>query len=359
MIATGCDVLFARSVTSRAMCAPAAVGDLRLLRKHLRNLDAVAVTLFIAWLAYTLAHGKVPTTNFVILVLQGLQGSGKTVLCRMLKRILDPHSVVVQMLPTNIKDLAIISQSAHVQVFDNVRDLSHSLADALCVNATGGYLSNRKLYTDDAQSVLHLHGAVVLNSIHDFVSQPDLAQRCLLLQTVPLSGDDRRSEAQVFADFEADLPAIMRGLFDLVAQVFVHLSSAEVVHPERMIEFVRWLAAMEVVEGAPAGAFQAAYSETVTQGQRDTLLSHPLAAAVLEFGEEIERNWSGTPSELLVALNARTTRETQRSRGWPLNAIALSKKLIPLQAALLAQGIRLDFHRGKHRRITITRNNED
>ena len=173
----------------------------------------------------------------------------------MLKRILDPHSVVVQMLPTNVKDLAIISQSAHVQVFDNVRDLSHSLADALCVNATGGYLSNRKLYTDDAQSVLHLHGAVVLNSIHDFVSQPDLAQRCLLLQTVPLSGDDRRSEAQVFADFEADLPEIMRGLFDLIAQVFVHLPSAKVVHPERMIEFVRWLAAMEVVEGAPAGAF--------------------------------------------------------------------------------------------------------
>jgi hypothetical protein len=174
------------------------------------------------------------------------------------------------------------------------------------------------------------------------------------MQLYPLAENKRLPEADVFAAFEADLPAIQRGLFDLVAAVLAALPTVTIVNPGRMIEFVAWLAAMEIVDGVAAGTYQSAYGAVVQQGQRDSLLNHPLAAALLEFGEHhIGRMWSGTPAQLLEKLNEDASAGTQRSRGWPQNPIALSKKLGSLQAALLAQGIRLEFHRGKHRTISI------
>ena len=60
---------------------------------------------------------------------------------------------------------------------------------------------------------------------------------------------------------EADLPVIQRGLFDLIAQIMAHLPSVEVTNPQRMIDFVRWLAALEMVDGTPAGIYQDVYAE--------------------------------------------------------------------------------------------------
>ncbi|WP_430232616.1 hypothetical protein [Nitrosomonas communis] len=346
--------LFCRNQAMQAMVRPAAKGDRALLRKYL-NLHPVDIMLFIAWLSYTLAHPKVLTSNYVILVLLGNQGSGKSWLCRLIRLLLDPSQIQVQLLPSKVSDLAIAAQNAHCLIFDNVRSFSQAMADNLCVAATGGTISGRQLYTDEGQHVLHLHVALVLNGIHSFIEQPDLAQRCLPLDLLPLDESKRKSEVELNQELQADLPAIMRGLFDLIADIFKHLPTAEVTNPERMIDFVRWLAAFEQADGTPAGYYQAVYSDVLCQGQLHSLLENPLAAAVFEFAEDLAASWSGTPAELLQQLNSRVTPGTQRSKEWPPNAIALSKRLIPLQPALQAQDIRVELGRAKHRIITITK----
>ena len=134
-------------------------------------------------------------------------------------------------------------------------------------------------------------------------------------------------------EFELELPAIQRGLFDLISNIMLHLPTAEVTNPERMIDFVRWLAAYEKVDGVPPGIYQASYSAALCQGQRDSLLDNPLAAAILEFAEErMGTSWSGTPTELLTKLNATRSQSAQRSREWPQCPIGLSKRLGPLHA---------------------------
>jgi hypothetical protein len=121
-----------------------------------------------------------------------------------------------------------------------------------------------------------------------------------------------------------------------------------------MLDFVRWLAAMEKAQGVPAGVFQLEYSEAIRHGQLDSLQENVLAAAVMEFAEGLPGGeWSGTPAGLLLELNKKASRGTQRSRDWPQNPIALSKRLVPLQAGLATQGIDLEFGRGRQRRITI------
>lgn len=353
IIEGGSESLFYRTQSCQPMCMPAQVGNLKLLKKYL-NLDWVSFVLLIAWLSYTLAHPKASSSVYVILVLKGGQGSGKSTLSKRLTRLIDPRLIGVQILPSNGKDLAIATQNAHVNCYDNLRNISHSMSDLLCIAATGGAITSRQLYTDADQQAISLHGALIINGIPSIVDQPDLAQRCLSLQLTPLSEGDRKSDAEMAQELEADLPAIQRGLFDVIAKVFFHLPAATVTHPERMIDFVKWLAAMEIADGTHAGTYQGAYSEALNEGQRDSLQDNVLAAAVLEYAESgMDGQWSGTPTELLTTLNLQATHGTQRSKEWPQTPIALSKRLLPLQTSLLSQGVSVELSRGKHRTISI------
>ena len=126
--------------------------------------------------------------------------------------------------------------------------------------------------------------------------------------------------------------------------------------PERMLEFVHWLAAMERAAGIPAGIFQKAYSNALNQSMLEGIQENPLAATILIFVDEhVENVWAGTPTELLDRLNFLSSRRTQYSKEWPPNSIALSKRLKSLQTALKRQGIEIKFSRGKERMITIIR----
>ncbi len=355
IVASGSDTLFFRTSVCRPMVMPAEVGDLKLLERHL-NVHATERFLLVAWIAYTLAHPKVPTSKYPILVLQGGQGSGKSSLANnVILRLIDPNSVGVQLLPSATRDLAIAAQHAHVLAYDNVRRFTADMSDVLCIASTGGATSSRQLYTDEDQHVLRLHVALVLNGIHPFVNQADLAQRCLPIRLQPMAESMRRSESEIVQAFEADLPAIQRGLFDRIAKILVHLPNVELTHPERMIDFVRWLAAMEIVDGVPRGVYQDQFSHVLHEGQLETLLDNVLADALLQFvAHEVHGQWSGTPAQLHTELSRIAGLSTTRSREWPQNPIAMSRRLRGLQASLLTQGVRVEMGRGKYRTITIT-----
>lgn len=357
IVADGSDVLFARPPHALPMSILAdGPGDHKRLRGFL-NLDAVAFTLYLAWLTYTLAHPKEPCSKYLHLVFNGGQGVGKSVAARVTIRLVDPSRVGLQVMPQSVVDLAIAGQGALVLAFDNVRSFSTSMSDYLCVASTGGDVSKRQLYSDADQHVLRLHFAVILNGIPSFVEQPDLAQRCLTLRLQPMPETKRRSEAAMWADFERDLPVIQRGLFELIAQILLKLPEAKVTDPARMIDFSRWLAALELVHGLPHGPYQQQYVDALNEGQHDSLQENVLAAALLDAVDRLTdsgtEQWLDTPAELLTALNAGVSPATQRSRDWPSNPIALSKRLQFLQPAFMTQGIEVEFKRGKERLIGI------
>jgi hypothetical protein len=251
-----------------------------------------------------------------------------------------------------------------------VRGFKANTADLLCIAATGGYLSTRQLCTDDTEHTQRLHVAVVLNGIHAFLNQPDLAQRCLPIRLRSLEAGEHKSETDLAEQFEADLPSIMKGLFDRIAAILQHLPYAEVTSPERMIDYSRWLAAMELADGVPPGTYQSAYSYIIAKTQLDTLLDNPLVAAILDFAASIGKatsqyapkpsgdtsnHWNGTPRQLYELLEDQVPVATMRSRYWPSNAIAMSKRLLPLQAGLREQGVHVKLTRGETRLISITR----
>jgi hypothetical protein len=343
--------LFHRTSNMKSLTRPGAEGDLERLYRYCNHKGEIRQML-LAYVTYVIAHAKVDSSKFPILVITGSQGSGKTMLSRLIQLLIDPNVVAVQVLPSSVKDIAIATRNAHVVFYDNIRSFPPAIADALCVAATGGALTMRQLYTDADQHSVQLHGAIVLNGLHHFIDQPDLAQRSLHLHLPVLPEKERLSEQDMLANLRNDLPSIMRGLYELIAKILKALPEAKVTHPHRMYDFVRWLAAMEEVVGRPY--LQEMFVRAQAQGQRDALLENLLSATVLDFAEKLNGEWSGTPSDLLTELTARIPPPAQKSSEWPRNAIALSRRLAPLQPALKEQGIGLSFSRGDERTITIT-----
>ena len=329
-------------------------GNCKLLKKYLINISATDRLLLLAWVSYVLAHPKISSTAFPILVLLGGQGTGKTTLSKLLLRLVDPRIVGVQIMPANANDLVIAAQRAHVLSYDNLRGFRRSVSDLLCVAATSGAISLRKLYTDDEPHILFLHVALILNGVHDFIGEPDLAQRSLPIKLEVINESARVSESKLEADLCNDLPIIIRGFHELIGEVFKHLPDVEVTRPQRMIDFSRWLAAMEKVDGAPPETYQDLYAECLVEAQLESLLANPLAAALIDFVEGRSKTWQGKPTELLAELNGFTPFAMQRSPDWPKNSIALGRRISSLQAGLKTQGIEITQTRSKHRKITVT-----
>jgi len=351
--------VFHRTATMLPLPIPAEEGDLDLLRDKV-NLPDMDYWLLIAWITYTMSRAKMPSSKYVILVVHGDQGTGKTFLCsQVILGMLDPGQLGPQVFPHNTKDLAIMVEHAHVVVFDNMRGFRAAMSDVLCMTSTGGTLSSRALYTNAELHTLNVHGAVVLNGIHHLTTQADVSERFLTLHMRSMAADERKSEGDLIRELERDRPAIFRGLLDLTAKILAELPNATVEHPERMLDFVRWLAAMERALGYTQPVLQAQYSLSLNDAQRDSLLDTLLGSTLMEFAADLEEEWSGTPSSLLAALNNRFSFGPPSSQDWPNNPIALSKRLNALKASLRTQGIVVEIRRGKERTIVVRKEGGD
>lgn len=354
IISKGSPTVFQKRPIALPLPYPSDTPNWERLKRYI-NLPEVQFYLLLAWLTYTLCSPKTKGTKYVFLVIQGDQGTGKSLLCRLIQNLIDPSALELQAFPANNRDLPVILNGSHLTLFDNVRSFNASMSDLLCTASTGGNFSGRALYTNDGLFIQSLHGGVVFNGIHGFVVQSDLAQRSLTLRTKPIDGSARVNEAELLKDFEHDLPDTFAGLLELSSKIMAHLPNAVVTHPERMVEYCEWIAAMELALDFPQGTIQASYSDILNETQLDTLLDNNLASAVIKFiSEQHEDRWSGTPAALLAELEEGKSPRELNSPDWPRNPIQLSKRLNSLKASLGSQGVKVEMTRGKTRQIIIT-----
>lgn len=348
---------FARSAEARAL--PVAVlddtADASLLQSFI-NVKGVAFYLLLAYITFTIASPKIDRSKYVFLVLRGAQGTGKTFASKVIKGLIDPSVIDAQTLPNSARDLGIMLQSCHLALVDNVRDLSPQLSDLLCMASTGGVTVQRKLYTDEGLKALKLHGAILFNGIHPFMGQSDFSDRTVCIELTPIASEGRRSDSELLRAFEACQPHILGGLYRIIQQVLQVLPDARPDAPTRMVEFCRWLAAVEQVMRLETRSLQDAYKATLIDSQLESLMDNPLAAVLLQFAEKQE-GWCGTPTELYQELSDTASFTHQRSRAWPSSAASMSKRLHGLQGALLSQGIEILIARSKERQIVVQNKN--
>jgi hypothetical protein len=357
-------VRFRRSPGMLALPEPALGGNLSELRKHL-NLSDDAFVLCVAWLLATL-RGRGP---YPLLALAGEQGTGKSTAGDKLRRLVDPNAAPLRALPKDVRDLAISANNSHVLLFDNLSGIPADIADALCRLSTGGGFSTRALYSDDEERIFDGQRPVMITSITDVATRPDLAERTLVALFETIAAKDRKTDEQVREDFERAAPHILGALLDIVANGLKQQTSLvrkKMNRLPRMADHAVWIRACEPIDTVineqmgtrwTEGLHLEVYDRNRGEAVEIVLESDQVAVALRKYMEtRLESNITSTA--LLDVLGGTVTEAVRRSREWPGNARALSGRLRKLAPALRSIGIVMSFARTGHvgtREINIKR----
>jgi hypothetical protein len=318
-------------------------GLLRL--RQLLNVTDRAWELVVAWLVAALLV-EVPHP---ILAPVGEQGVGKTTFAQQIGMVIDPTSAPLRSAPRNEDGWAVGAAGSWVVVLDNLSSIQPWLSDALCRAVTGDALVRRMLYTDSDVSVLRFKRAVMLTTIDAGALRGDLAERLIPVELEVIDRTQRRTEAEILAQFRTDHPAILAALLDLCSDVLRVLRTVELAEMPRMADFAKVVAAVDEVMGTDA---LSTYLNVGSELADDVVEGDPVASAIVEFAEE-HGTWSGTPSALLKALTP-----DHLPKDWPTEANVMSGRLRRAATALRSVGVSVTQSRtGTARTWTIKKEN--
>jgi hypothetical protein len=345
-------VRFRRAAGIKALPAPIQGGSVETLRSFLNVRSDADFVLVIAWvLAGLRDRGPYP-----LMVLSGEQGSAKSTFSAMLRALIDPSTAPLRALPRENRDLFIAANNRHVLAFDNVSGLPGWISDTLCRIATGGGFAARQLYSDQDEVLFDATRPVILNGIEDIITRPDLADRALFLTLEPIPEEQRRPEADLWKAFEVERPHILGALLDAVVEGLKRLPETHLPKLPRMADFAVWATACETALW-PKGTFSAAYRGNRDEAVEGVIEADPVATAVRAL-MSARAEWSGTASELLVALAEHADERATQSRSWPDSPRALGNRLRRAATFLRKIGVEISFEREGHARtrtIRITR----
>jgi hypothetical protein len=175
----------------------------------------------------------------------------------------------------------------------------------------------------------------------------------VLLCLPRITNQQYRDEKTFWASFEQARPAILGALLDIVATALTREADVQLTHAPRMADFARWAVAAEAACSWPAGTFMSAYDSNCEQAAEATLDGDPVADLARTL-VKTDANWTGTASDLLKALNAKTPEPTQRQADWFTKPRQVGDELRRLAPALRHVGIDVRFVKvGRQRTRTI------
>ena len=197
------------------------------------------------------------------------------------------------------------------------------LSDALCRLASGGSFAVRRLYTDDEEVLFKAARPTLLNGIEDVIGRSDLADRAIFLTLGPIAEEQRRSETELWREFELARLAILGALLDEAAHGLRTIGSVQFARLPRMADFALWVTACETGLWR-AGTFTRAYTANRKAAIEGMVDMDPVTACVREFMSE--RNcWTGSAADLLRIVQRAS--QTADNTGWPKNPQVLAGHL--------------------------------
>lgn len=294
----------------------------------------------------------VPDIPKPLVMLSGIQGSGKSLAAQMIVQLIDPTPAPLRSPPRSPEDWAVVASSSHVIALDNISWLSVEMQDALCRAATGDAWVARRRFTDSGLSILVFKRAVIATTIDPGMIKGDLADRILCIDLLGIDRSQRRSERELLASYFDARPKIFGGMLDVLSDTMRALPGVEIEDAPRLIDFARVLKAMDNarpdVTGGNAFALFCGQRSRLAQ---DVVQGDSVGLAIVALMSETE-HFEGTPTELMLRL----TPMTNRAADWPKLPHALTGRLKRLQPALGELGITVEVSRDANaRRVVIAR----
>ncbi len=296
-----------------------------------------------------------PGLPFVILVVQGPQGSAKSTFCQQVRSLVDPNIAPLCNAPAGERDLIISAKNSLLLAFDNLSHVPPRLSDALCRVVTGSGLSTRKLFSDDAEIRMNVIRPVMINGITDLTTRSDFLDRTVNVVLPIIQDSQRKCEADVNAVFGKGRARIFGALMDALSGTLRNLPSVKPAVLPRMADFARFGMAAESVLGFRTGQFMAAYEQDRMAVHCIALESSPIVPVLSLMVEGGSGVWTGVSRDLLKKLELKVKSDERRqSCGWPTSAANLTAQLKRLAPNLRATGLEVAFGHHTKRGITIT-----
>lgn len=334
-------VKFRRTRGMRALPVPVKGESISLLR-DLLNVTDIDWVLLVSWLVTAYRPG----CPFPVLVIHGEQGSAKSTVSKMLRELVDPNVAPLRSEQRDERDLMLAATNSWIVALDNLSKLPVWLSDALCRLSTGGGFATRTLYENDEETLFMAMRPIIINGIEELTTRSDLLDRSVIINLPAIPPERRKTEAEVWREFELIRPFVLGSLLDGVSHALRNVESIQLDRKPRMADFALWATAAEGSFGFERGAFISAFMGNRESANELALEASPIAATLVEFIQN-EGRWIGKPSALLEVLNGCATEETKRQQGWPKRPNTLSGAIKRIAPNLRALGIEYEVTRTK------------
>ena len=332
-------ICFVRPAGFRPLPVPVQGGSIGELRNFVNVATEADFVLIVSWLIAALR----PTGPYPVLIINGEQGSGKSICCCVLRRLIDPNGAELRSDTRKEEDVFLAAKNGWVLALDNLSYLRNDFSDTICRISTKGGFATRKLYFNDEEFFVEVSRPVLLNGITPLASRADLADRAIVLSLPTMGETKRRPEEEFWLEFESAAPRILGALLDGLSGALRGYRSIKTERCSRMIDFVKWAEAACQALGAPPGTFESVYIANRSSAIEEAIDADPLATAILDLVNK-KGQFEGTATELLSAL-ASYAPPTQHERNWPRDATRLSGHLRRLPPLLRQHGIEITYRR--------------
>lgn len=340
--------IFKRHQHQAPQVLPVGGGDIRALLRFVNITDESQQLLFLVLLVSYFIPGFPHPIGYVY----GPQGSAKSTISKIVRKLVDPSRMDVLSLPRKEEDLVQVLSHHYMLFFDNVGYISDSVGDLLCRAVTGSGFSKRQLYTDDEDIIYTIRANVGINGINLTSRKPDLLERSILFELKRIEKVDRREEYELLDALECERPNILGSIFDAITKGLALRPSIKVASLPRMADFALWGCALAEAMGYTKEAFLDAYTKS-SESQNDEVLSEHIEAELLRDFMADKEEWTGSASELMEDFRRIAGDMHITESELPKGAKALSRKLNTLKTNLEEVGISMIKNKGTRRTLTI------
>lgn len=297
----------------------------------------------------------IPEIPHHILIFIGNQGSSKSTVSRIIKRIVDPSTVDIYSLPNNKADLILHLNNAHLIPYDNLNSIKREFNDVLCQVATGGNFLKRTLYTDSELSVYSLQRTLILNGISLATNQPDLLDRSIVVNLKTIDKSERRTERELFNEFEERLPYFLHHIFETVSKAMKLYETIELKELPRMADATLWSCAIAEALGISKEEYIKLYLNNQKSINTEILSENAVAFTLMKFMQK-HQTWKGPVRSLWSELDwiADNHDINKGDATWAKSPSYLSRYLNQLKVNLMQEGIRFEIrNKGTHKEIEL------
>lgn len=350
-ITTNPEVKFKRTGQQKELCHPAdrEQGDFKLILKYLKLRNKTQEMLALASIcAFARTDIIRPILCFV-----GPPGSAKTTNSKIIRALIDPREPLMNNTFDNAKDLALIFSQNALPFFDNQPKIGRNKSDMLCTAITGAGFENKKNYTDGDLYHLSYKRGVLMTALELPSLMPDFLDRSVHIELDRISDKDRRSDQDMWEEFEEDKPKIFAGMLNTIAKAKAWEHYLTMYRKPRLADFARFGACVSYVLGYSENDFvRELFQNVESDKQRELILNDAVAMAIVSMIDE-NGKFEGTTTELANTLNRYIANQNQK-----LSGVVLGRKLKRLTYELSGAGITIEklkhSNDGSRCRITKT-----